>query len=57
MACVMKAGVMETGVRGSLVRFPSRRMDHGGECIMYANTINGVLEYHSMYFLYNNKNQ
>ena len=25
--------------------------------IMYANTINGLLEYNSMYFLYNNKNQ
>ena len=24
---------------------------------MYANTINGVLEYHLMYFLYSNKNQ
>ena len=25
--------------------------------IMNANTLNGVLEYRSMYFLYNNKNQ
>ena len=25
--------------------------------IMYANTINGLLEYNSMYFLYNNKIQ
>ena len=28
-----------------------------GTNIMYANTINGVLEYNSMYFLYYNKNQ
>ena len=28
-----------------------------GTNIMYANTINEVLEYNSMYFLYNNKNQ
>ena len=36
-----------------------RRMvsQKGRTNIMYASTINGVLEYHSMYFLYNNKNQ
>ena len=28
-----------------------------GTNIVYANTIKGVLEYHLMYFLYNNKNQ
>ena len=28
-----------------------------GTNLMYANTIYGVLEYHSMYFLYYNKNQ
>ena len=28
-----------------------------GTSLMYANTIYGVLEYNSMYFLYNNKNQ
>ena len=28
-----------------------------GTNIMYANTMKGVLEYHLMYFLYNNKNQ
>ena len=28
-----------------------------GTNIMFANTIKGVLEYHLMYFLYNDKNQ
>ena len=34
-----------------------RSRNRDGTNIMYANTINGVLEYHSVYFLYNNKNQ
>ena len=34
----------------------SRKRDKHNVC-KYRGTINGVLEYHSMYFLYNNKNQ
>ena len=55
-----KATVTTEFVRKTKSPGPKRRVGvarEEGTNIMYANTLKGVLEYHLMYFLYNNKNQ